>query len=201
MRQVLVLAVMVGVAGGAAAQERIPPDQAQQYARLMAETASKVAAPAVKTDVDAEKPFGLKHGEIGVLVIPERTLSEEALSKAGKTVVPVGQLWVRNLTLVLDGSAISNDRLQVLTVTADNQDHRLPLFLLGARKGAKDALELVVYAKDKEPLAVVPLQKIQATQELPIELEGKRGDGETATLTLNLLGKYRAAVTVGRQEQ
>ena len=77
---------------------------------------------------------------------------------------------------------------------------RWPLFLLGVRKKGDDTFELAVYAKDKEPHLLLPLQKIDTKQELPIEMEAMKGDNETGVITLSILGKYRAKLTVGKQE-
>ena len=57
----------------------------------------------------------------------------------------------------------------------------------------------VVYAKDSEPLQVLALQKLDLIQDLPVELEWKRGEKDADTLTLNILGRYQAVLTVTRR--
>lgn len=133
------------------------------------------------------------------MVIPDKKLSAEVLGKVGGDVTPIGHLWFRKISPHIDGKTTSNDKLRIVTVTADDQDHPLPLFLLGVRK-KNDKLELVIFAKDKEPLLATPLEKIDRNQELPIELEGRKNDNDTGLLTLNVLGKYQAKVTVAAQE-
>lgn len=182
------------------AQERIPQEQAQKAAAMLAEHAAKLDGPQIKTEVDAQKPFGLQQGQRAAVIIPDKKLSEDALSKAGKDVVPLGQLWLRGLAPVADGKVLPNDKLRVVKVKADNQDHELPLCLLGVRKNKDGGLEMVVYGKDKEPLLSVPLKKMDVKQELPLELEAKRGDNETAQVLVSVLGKYQASLTVGRQQ-
>jgi len=188
------------VIGSISAQERIPQEQATKYAALFVEAAAKLTDLQVKTDVDSEKPFGVKGGDLGAMVIPDKKLSEDVICKAGKDMIPVGQLWLRKLSTVVDGKATGNDKLRIVTITVNTEDHPLPLFLLGVRKKGDDTLELAVYAKDKEPHLLLPLQKIDTKQELPIELEAMKGDNETGVITLNILGKYRAKLTVGKQE-
>jgi hypothetical protein len=61
-------------------------------------------------------------------------------------------------------------------------------------------LELVVYARDSEPLQVVPLTKLTTTTTLPLELAWSRGDKEADHLTLNILGQYQTVLKIGPQE-
>lgn len=182
-----------------AAQERIPQDQALKYSKILTDHAGKLADLQLKSEVDTDKPFGLRHGEVGVMVIPDKKLSADILAKVDGDVTPIGHLWFRKISPHIDGKTTPNEKLRIVTVTADDQDHPLPLFLLGVRK-KNDKLELVIFAKDKEPLLATPLEKIDRNQELPIELEGKKNDNDTGLLTLNLLGKYQAKVTVAAQE-
>jgi hypothetical protein len=75
----------------------------------------------------------------------------------------------------------------------------MPLFLLGVRKSSTNDLELVVYAKDSEPLQVLPLQKVEMGYSVPLELEWKRGDKDADNLTLNVLGKHQAVFKITSQ--
>jgi hypothetical protein len=155
-----------------------------------------------KPDVDTEKPSAFHaEGKYGAMIVPDRNLSAETLAKAGKDLIPVGHLWTRNLAPALDGVVTPNAKLRLVTVSVDNNDHALPLYLLGLRKNAEGNLELLVYGKAKDAIVKVPLKKVDAAQELPIELDGKKGDNETGTVIVNLLGKYQAQITVKEQEQ
>jgi hypothetical protein len=167
MRTVAVVISLALCAGLARAQEQLPQEHAQKAAQLVAAEAAKLTDAQLKTDVDTDKPFGLKKGERAGLVIPDRKLSAEQLGKAGKEVVPVGQLWMKALTPVVGGNATPADRLRLMTVKANDQDHELVLLLLGARKGADGKLQLLVYAKEKEPLLSLPLEAMDRTQEQP----------------------------------
>jgi hypothetical protein len=200
MRSVMTLATLVLFGSSLAAQERIPQEEAIKYSRLLTETAAKDVKDApVKTDVDTERPYAVRHGEVGAMISPDRNLTAEVLAKAGEEPVPVGHLWFRKLTPSIDGQNIADDRLRLVTITVDNQDHILPIFLLSARKKG-DQLELLIHGKNKEPLAVVPLKKHDVNQELPIELDGKKQTDDTGLIFLNVLGKYQAQLTVGGRE-
>ncbi len=184
---------------GTAAQERIEPEQARKFARLFVEQSAKVPHLQLKIDADPDQPFGLKDEDMGAMVIPQKKLAAGDLTKAGNAIVPLGQLWLRNLTLVVKDEALPNDKLRIVTITANGQDHSLPLFLLGVRgKGAN--LELVVYGPGKEPLLVAPLQKSSSTHELPLELDGEKGNNNRGTLTIKVLGQYQAQLTLAKQD-
>jgi hypothetical protein len=202
MRTVIAVAGVLLLTGVALAQERVPQQEAQRYGKLFAEHAAKLEAPAqVKVEPDPEKACAIRKEGVAALVMPDKMLSADALGKVGKDVVPVGQLWMRNMVPAVDGKAAANDKLRIVKVAVNNEDHPLPLSLLGVRKKG-DGLELVIYGKDKEPLLALPLEKADAKQELPIELEGKKNDNDPATgiLTINLFGKYQAKLTVAKPE-
>jgi hypothetical protein len=201
MRNAIALLSVLCLAAACPAQERIQPDTAQKVAKLLLEQAAKVEHPQVKTDADADKATGLHHEQVGAMVIPDKALAEDALRKAGKGIVPVGQLWMRNLTLVKDGKPVDEDRLRLETIKLDDKEHRVVFCLLGARRTGDDAVELLVYGKDKEPLLKVPLQKADDTPEFPLDLSAEKAENETATVTIHVLGKHKAAFTVGKAER
>jgi hypothetical protein len=203
MRLRTTLAWLALVAGAAAADSpnRIPQDEAKAYAKPCVERAAAVLTDAqVSLDVDPDKPCAERGEGGGAMVIPDKKLTEKVLAGADKDVVPVGQLWLRKWTLVVNGKPVANDKLRIITVTIDDKDRPMPLLLLGVRqKGDKD-LELVVYAKDSEPLQVVPLTKADTASGLPLELEWSRGDKDADNLTLSILGKCQTVLKIGRQE-
>jgi hypothetical protein len=199
MRMVAAWAGLLLLAGVARAQDRIPQDEARGYARALTDVAKKVDDAPIKLEADPEKPVGIRHDEHGLMVIPAKGLSAEALAKADKEVVPVGQLWLRKLTPVVADQPVADDKLRGLPVTIDGNEVRLSLCLLGAKKTAAGDWELLVYGKDKEPLARLPLKATDGAQDLPIELEGKRNDNGTGSLTIKVLGKHEATLVLGPQ--
>src|SRR5262249_5678593 len=129
MAGVLVLAF----AGLASAQDQIPTEQAQKAARLVTEEAGKIKDLQIKTEVDVDKPSGVRAGGHAALIIPDKKLSEEAVKKAGKEGAPVGQLWLLKLAPVVKDKVAATDKLRLVTITHDGQDHQVGLFLLGVR--------------------------------------------------------------------
>jgi hypothetical protein len=198
MKALPVSAALLVFAGVASAQERVPQDHAEKIAHLLVEQAAKQADLPFPSEADPHKPFAIHSAGRAAVIIPAKGLSADALARAGKDITPVGQLWFRQIAPYAAGKVTPNDQLRIVTVRANGEDHALPLCLLGVRKSDKGEPELLVFGKGKEPLLRLPLQKIDRKQELPIELEAKR-DGDTARLTLNLLGKYQAVLPVAEQ--
>jgi hypothetical protein len=153
----------------------------------------------ISMNVDLEKPCAERGEGSGAMVIPDKKLTEKTLAGVGKDVVPVGQLWLRKWTLVANGKPVVDDKLRIVTVTSEDKERPMPLFLLGVRKKTKADLELVIYAKESEPLLVVPLKKRETASGLPLELEWSRGDKDADNLTLSVLGKYQTGLKIGRQ--
>jgi hypothetical protein len=190
------LVLLAAAAVASAEPQRIPAEEAQRIAKTLVKHAEKVDAPQFKVEVDDEKPCGVREGEHAAMVLPDKRLSEEALARAGAEVTPVGHLWMRRLAPAVGGTVTPGDKLRIMTVTTPNNDElKLPLCLLGVRKG-DDGLELLVFGKDKEPVAKLPLKKVSAQPEMPVELEAKRGDNDTGLITITLLGKYQTVLTV-----
>jgi hypothetical protein len=132
------------------------------------------------------------------MVIPDKHLTADKIEKADKDVVPVGQLWLRKWVPVANGKSVPSDKNRVVTVKLDGKDRPMPVLLLGVRKSGTD-LELVVYARDTEPVMSLKLQKVEFVQEVPIDMEWDRGEKNVDKLTITILGKYRTVVPVSRE--
>ncbi len=200
MKRLVAMACVLCLVAGARAQEKVPPEMAQRYAKMFAPYAAKETDAPFKADVDPAKAVALKKDDAHAMVIPAKDLAEASLDKAGNDVVPVGQLWLRHLVPNLDGKRTPEDQLRIVHVEVNNEDHPLPLLLLGVRKGA-DGPELVVYGKGKEALAHLPLKKADVKQEEPIDLGAKDVQDDTGTLVLTILGKWQASVPVAHAEK
>ena len=133
------------------------------------------------------------------MVLPEAKLSSETLAKAGKEVVPIGQLWLVKLAPFSGGQVASSAKLRTVHISAAGQEADVVCCALGVKKDAKGDLELLIYGKDKEPLTRVPMKAISGTQENPIEMSSER-EADRGVATLKLLGKYQASFEVTEPE-
>src|SRR5262245_26857531 len=91
----------------AQAQERIPQDEAQKYAKLLSDKTKDLANAPFKTPtLDTDKAGGVHHEEFGAMTIPASGLSAEALEKNGDGVLPLGHLWLRKLAPHVNGNSV-----------------------------------------------------------------------------------------------
>jgi len=186
---------------GARAQETIALDEAQKIAQKLGDVPSTFSDQAFAIDVDRDKPVGLKGGEAGLIVLPDKRLTTDTLTNAGKTVTPVAQLWTYKVTLATSGTAVEKTKLRIITVGDGDKTRDVQLFLVGVVKTEQGGPELVIFGKGGDPVLHVPLSKLhEIKQDLPIQLSGRQTGDASATLTLDLMGQFSADVAVVKAE-
>lgn len=196
MKQTLILAALSATLTAAPAQENLPREEALKVAFIVSADLKQLLGTPIPTDPDVKRPVAVRAGDRGGLVLPECKLSASALAKVGKEVVPIGQLWLRNVVPQSAGRPVSQAKLLTLSVSSGDKSFSACLCALGLRKNADGQPELLVYGKDKEPITQAPLKEISAPQqENPIEVSAEL-QGEGALLTLKIVGKYEASFAV-----
>jgi hypothetical protein len=181
----------------AGAQESVPLEAAQNAARVATKALGVLTDAPFKMDLDLEKPSALSGA---ALAIPAAKLSAELFARSSQEIIPLGQLWTLRITLAQNGKVTPNSKLRLVTVMNDGDEVKVQLYFLGARKNEKGEWTLVVYAKDKEPLLTAALQKAEGSQQQPIELEARKEGEDSGTLTVRILGRYKAELPLMKQE-
>ncbi len=195
------LAALIAFSPALHAQESIEIEEARKAARKLTEAAGRISDAPFEVDSDLEKPQGIKTEGRGLLVLPDRKLTVELLAAANSAITPLGQLWTLKLGVAKDGKPTAADKIRHITVGDGEKEREVGLYFLGATKSASGELELVVYAKDKEPLIRVPINKrVPSKQEFPIEVSGTKNDEDSGTLSLRLFGEYDARLVLMRDE-
>lgn len=188
-------AALIAPALPAQSQEFLPREEALRYAMVAAlHEPTNTQAP-IRVDADLKRPVVGHDGDYGVMILPETKLNAATLEKAGRDVVPIGQLWLRKLTPMANGSAVDASDLQLVRVWHEGQEARVPFCLLGVRRTEAGPLELVVYGRGAKPIVQSTLAKSTRNQSLPIELTAER-ESESGRLTLHLVGQYSATLSV-----
>lgn len=201
MKKLVTLAMLVAFTSALHAQDAIELVEAQKAARKLTEGASRITDAPFAVECDLEKPQGIKAEGVGLLVLPDRKLTSELLAAANAAITPVGQLWTLKLAVAKDGRATLAEKLRHVTVTDGEKEREVSVYFLGATKSGAGELELVVYAKDKEPVLRVPIKKrVAGKQEFPIEVSGVKNDDNSGTLSLRLFGEYDAQLLLIREE-
>ena len=181
----------------APAQESAPLEEARKIVLRLESALGKISDAPLAIDADTEKPNLLKAGEgTGLMIVPDRKLSAASFTGAAGEVAPLGQLWIRTVLLAAEGRPVAAEKRRIVAVDDHGKTADVQLYLLGIGQ-AGGSPELVVYGKDKQPLLRVPLVELDgATQDLPVELSGRKSGEDTGVLTMKILGRYRAELTV-----
>ena len=200
MKTLNILGALLFAIPALVAQESVPLEEAQEAARKLVAASAPIADLPLKVEPDAEKPSAVKADKAGAMIIPAKGLSAEKLAAAGDLPIALGQLWSLRLSVAANGKAIASDNLRLVTVADGEKQHELELYLVGARKGAEGDLELVVFAKGKDPVGRAPLVKRPSTTTapVPIELSGRKESDDTGTITFSFFGEYQADLPVAR---
>jgi hypothetical protein len=174
--------------------DRFSPTAATVVARYLSNLPVEQNNLPIKVQPDTEKPCVLMNAEALAAVVPDCRLSLEVLRTAGPKIIPIGELWLRNLALAPAAKAVSEEKLQIVSAGPGRDPYCL--YLLGVRKTGGSASGLVVYSKGREPLLEIPLEQAETEQDAPITLAGVNGEDETGVILVNVLGKHQAALPV-----
>src|SRR5215472_6116105 len=200
MKAILIATASLTFCLAATAQEPVPRQECLKYAFVASANLKEMLKTPIPTDPDVKRPVAARDGEYGAMVLPESKLTADVLAKAGKEVVPVGQLWLVKLAPLSDGRVVPASKLRVVHLNYRDKEADAPCCALGVRKTGSGGLELLVYGKESEPVLHVPLKGISSTQDNPIEMSAERKD-DGGLITLNFLGRYTASFMVSDPDQ
>lgn len=200
MKKSIIVLTLVTAMNLGFAQERLSQDEALKYATLIGSNAKQLKATPIATDVDIKQPVGVKDEGYGGLVLPQKNLTAETLSSVSEQVVPIGQIWFHKLTLMKDGEPLPESKLLMASFSHEGEEIRVPQCALGVRRNKDGALELLVYGKGKDAVIIVPLKPDTATLSTPIDVQAER-ESDSGRVTLKILGKYKASITVTALQQ
>jgi len=121
---------------------------------------------------------------------------------AGKPVSGAAQLWMRNVVPSVNNAAPDPAKLRTLTFRDGDNEAKVEVYFVGISKNDGGALELSLYAKDKEPLVKVPLVKTDAAANgVPIALDGHKEGENSGVLVVTIFGSYNADITVTKPRE
>ncbi|MEP6669500.1 MAG: hypothetical protein ABJF10_10130, partial [Chthoniobacter sp.] len=185
------------LAHGAMAQETIDPDEAQKIAQKLASLSTASSEQPFNVDPDAGKPVGIKGGDAGLIIIPDKQFSADVLANAGKTATPVAQLWMHKISLANSGAAVDKAKLRTFTVGDGDKARDVQLFLIGVVKNGQGAAELVIYGKGAEAILHAPVTKhFAAKKDVAIDVSAHKTGEDAAALALDFFGEYATELAV-----
>jgi hypothetical protein len=180
-RFVILQVVTVAIAWSgkiAVAQEKVGTEETGKIARKLIEALGKPTGLQVTVDADTDRGECIRHGELGLLVLPDRKLTAEKLNAAGEEPVAVGHLFLKGISPVAAGSVVPNAQHRLVNFTVDDKTFEIAACLLGARK-RNGTLELVVFGSGKTPILVTPLEADSSGSTAPIEIAASKESDDT----------------------
>lgn len=197
---VAAVAAAVGIARADVMIESLPEEQIKQFSPLaLALIKDQFPDPPVKVEAQPELTQGyLVQKQFGVVIIPDKNLTADAIDKAGEKEIPVGILATKSLTLEDKEALVGADKVAVANF---NDILKIPVFFL-ATKAAGDVRTLEVYSKAGKPLVSIPLKKLPAAGMGTLTAKLANVDLEKKKLDVNLAvaGAYETTVKMGYQE-
>lgn len=196
----LVLAV---VAGGVKAQDFqvIPPEQAGEIAKLILTEVEKVPNPPFALKVDAAKT-GLLFNEAagGLMIVPREGLKEgDTTGLQDPTGAPIAYLFLYLVRVSVDGKPADASKVSTVKLNVgDGVDREIAVFRLTLKKESDKEYKLLVFGKDKKPIASCVFRDDKKTSELPVMIEVKDVKDDKGTLIVNLHGKYSADLKIAK---
>ncbi len=136
MGLVVGLVVSWCAAGAARAQnlEPVPDEIAKEVVESALKDLENVKDAQLKVEVDAEKSIVVGGAEIGgVVFLPHKGVSEEALKKSDKEVMPLGVLGLYLFKPVVDKKPVPKEKLRMGNVVAVGQNFEVAFFYLGIK--------------------------------------------------------------------
>src|ERR1041384_6745326 len=125
MKTIISMAMILAGAAAVAEVSDVPRDRAEKFGATLVQTSAELENPAIKIEADARKTHAIKSKEVAALIIPDRKFSEDRMNKAGQEIVPVGQLWLLKMAPAKNGKITEQDKLRMISVKADNEEHEL----------------------------------------------------------------------------
>jgi hypothetical protein len=201
MKRTLVAAVLLTSLLAAQAQERLSREEALKYAFFTCADLKEMLNTPIATDPDVKRPVAMRDDQHGGMVLPESKLGADAFAGAGSEAKAVGQLWLVKLTPMKGDDAVAKSKLRVVHIRTGDEGVDAACCALAVRKSAEGGLELLIYGKDKEPVARAALKAVSGqAQDNPIEMTAERLDNK-GLVTLKFLGKYEATFSVTEPEE
>lgn len=183
----------------------IPAEELAKATQILMNASSRISDLPLKLELAPDQATGLKAGEVGALIIPDKRMKEEKTDKADRKqnktkgeALPVGQLWTLNLSPKDKDAVVPKDKLRLVTVEAKDKQMELALFILSLEKAGKREFQLAVYGKGGSPVLRVPLTAEKNKGAAPVVMAARKTGEEAGVIELRLMGKYKAEIPVGK---
>jgi hypothetical protein len=208
MKSTLLLLATLFTATSLRAQDLqpLPAEELAKATALLMEASARLGELPVKLELAPALAVGFKAGEVGALLIPDQRLKVEKVDKADRKKAkgeakPVGQLWLSKIAPKDKDSVLPNDKLRLTKITAGEKELELSVFALAIESSGKREFQLVLYGKSSQPVLRVPLTADKNKGAAALAMSGRKTGEESGVLELQLLGRFKAEIPVGKQAE
>lgn len=178
----------------------IQPIESEAAGKIARVILSQYGAPAdapFVTELDTEKVAGIKGGEAGIILIPDKKLTPELLAAATDKPTAIGQLWMHKVVPSINGAAADSAKLRTVKVAGDQGTKAVEVYYLSVSKSAAGALDLALTSAGKDALLKIPLVKTDATATAaPLAVAAHKDGEHGGVLVLSVFGNYKADVSI-----
>ncbi|MBI5802228.1 MAG: hypothetical protein HZA92_16075 [Verrucomicrobia bacterium] len=210
-RLLLAFATFAALTAALYAQEpaQLSPEELSKATALLMDANTRLGDLPLKLELAPDQSIGLKAGEAGALLIPDKRLKIEKAQKGDKSAkkkakgeaVPVGQLWTSKLAPKDNDAVLPNDKLRLTKITAGDKEMELAVFALGIERAGKKEFHLALYGKGSSPVLRVPLTASKSKGAAPVLMSARKTGEESGVLELLLLGRFKAEIPVGKMAE
>lgn len=184
----------------------LPPEELAKATQILMDATARLGDLPLKLQLAPDQATGLKAGDVGALLIPDKRLKAEKPDKAEKKktkggAVPVGQLWTSKLSPKDKDAVVPNDKLRLVKVEAKDKQMELAMFTLGIEKAGKREFQLAVYGKGSSPVLRVPLTADKNKGAAPVVMAARKTGEEAGVIELRIMGRFKAEIPVGKQAE
>lgn len=181
----------------------LPAEELAKATALLMDAGTRLGDLPVKFELAPGQAVGFKAGEVGALLIPDKRMKVEKVDKADRKKTkgeaqPVGQLWLSKIAPKDKDTVLANDKLRLTKITAGEKDLELSVFALAIESSGKREFQLALYGKGSQPVLRVPLTADKNKGAAAVAMTGRKTGEESGVLELQLLGRFKAEIPVGK---
>jgi hypothetical protein len=184
--------------------EILDPQIAQAFAQVLGEAVDKLEKPPVKVECDIEKSCGVHRDQIGLILVPQKDLKQDAIPEAVNTDpgAPMGCLFMsEGFTLVVDGKPLDKSKLKSLEITGqDGSPQKVNCLMLTARHTDDDAWHLYGYGSEEKPVLDAQIAEGFGPGTMPLAVEVKDMVDNQGTCVVTIYDMYQTSFKIALAE-
>lgn len=165
-------------------------DDAQKATLLLNNAMGEIADAPFRLEVNAFKPCALRGDDnTGALAVPVYSLKHKIESARPKTPIPVAQLWLHKVVPLINGKPADKESLRLVKVKTNEGEAEVSMYHVAFQRAGKGG-KLILYGEGEKPLLEITLKPMNVPQEMPIDLEARKGENGGPLLVLYVADKY-----------